>query len=201
MTVDPRHPLLVVVGGSTGVGTSTVVNSLVGRRVSATGVRRPTTRAPLLLHHPVDQAWFDGPLSVDRVADPAVPAGLALVDSPDIDSVDRHNRAAAAELAHTADVLLMVTSAGRYADAAPWELLRQAVARQTACAVLLNRVDADAADEVAAHLARLMTDEGLGDAPLVVITEQPGCDGLLSGRPVAPVAGLLSALAAREQAA
>ena len=51
-------PLLVVVGGSTGAGKSTLVNSLVGRRVSQPGVLRPTTRSPVLVLNPEDRAWF-----------------------------------------------------------------------------------------------------------------------------------------------
>jgi len=42
MTLDA--PLLAVVGGSTGAGKSTLVNSIVGRRVTQPGVLRPTTR-------------------------------------------------------------------------------------------------------------------------------------------------------------
>src|SRR5690606_30515843 len=45
-------PLLVVIGGSTGAGKSTLANSLVGEPVSPSGVLRPTTRTPVLLHHP-----------------------------------------------------------------------------------------------------------------------------------------------------
>ena len=56
MTVDA--PLLAVVGGSTGAGKSTLVNSLVGRRVTQPGVLRPTTRSPVLVHHPEDAQWF-----------------------------------------------------------------------------------------------------------------------------------------------
>ena len=48
-TIDA--PLLAVVGGSTGAGKSTLVNSLVGRQVTTPGVIRPTTRAPVLVHH------------------------------------------------------------------------------------------------------------------------------------------------------
>lgn len=52
--------MLVVVGGSTGAGKSTLVNSLVGRRVSEAGVLRPTTRTPVLVCHPDDHHWFAG---------------------------------------------------------------------------------------------------------------------------------------------
>ncbi|MEU5090977.1 dynamin family protein [Streptomyces sp. NPDC021356] len=57
---EPDAPLLAVVGGSTGAGKSTLVNSLVGRRVSEAGVLRPTTRTPVLVCHPEDHHWFSG---------------------------------------------------------------------------------------------------------------------------------------------
>ena len=53
-------PLLVVVGGSTGAGKSTLVNSLVGEDVSPAGVLRPTTRRPVVVCSPDDAVWFDG---------------------------------------------------------------------------------------------------------------------------------------------
>src|ERR687897_3384832 len=52
-------PALIVVGGSTGAGKSTLVNSLVGAEVSPAGVLRPTTRAPVLAFHPADAGWFE----------------------------------------------------------------------------------------------------------------------------------------------
>ena len=91
-------PLLAVVGGPTGAGKSTLVNSLVGARVSASGVLRPTTRSAVLAHHPADARWFDErnilpglERSTDSSSDPAslqlvrsehLPAGLALLDAP-----------------------------------------------------------------------------------------------------------------------
>src|SRR5688572_10264919 len=56
-------PLLAVVGGSTGAGKSTLVNTLVGAEVSKAGWLRPTTRGPVLACNPADEAWFAG----DRV--------------------------------------------------------------------------------------------------------------------------------------
>lgn len=71
----PEAPLLAVVGGSTGAGKSTLVNSLVGRRVSEAGVLRPTTRTPVLVCHPDDHEWFAGPRVIPRLEriDPRVP--------------------------------------------------------------------------------------------------------------------------------
>ncbi|MGP4004153.1 dynamin family protein [Streptomyces sp. 8N706] len=60
---SPDAPLLAVIGGSTGAGKSTLVNTLTGRQVSTAGVLRPTTRTPVLVCHPDDHHWFSG----DRV--------------------------------------------------------------------------------------------------------------------------------------
>ena len=56
--VNLEAPLLAVIGGSTGAGKSTLINSLVGRVVSETGVIRPTTRSPVLVYNPADEHWF-----------------------------------------------------------------------------------------------------------------------------------------------
>jgi energy-coupling factor transporter ATP-binding protein EcfA2 len=128
-------PLLTVVGGSTGAGKSTLVNSLVGSRVTEPGVLRPTTRSPVLVHNPADAEWFDeqrilpnlarttgagdGPGALQLVAVESIPEGLAILDAPDIDSVEQANRTLAAELLGAADLWLFVTSAARYADQVP----------------------------------------------------------------------------------
>ncbi|WP_331709577.1 dynamin family protein [Oerskovia enterophila] len=132
-------PLLVVVGGSTGAGKSTLVNSVLGEKVTTPGVLRPTTRSPVLVHHPLDGRWFstdrilpglarvtgavdhtDGASShraVRLVASEVLPQGLALLDAPDVDSVVVENRELAAQLLGAADLWLFVTTAARYADA------------------------------------------------------------------------------------
>jgi hypothetical protein len=204
-------PLLAVVGGSTGAGKSTLVNSLVGRRVSAPGVIRPTTRAPVLVHHTADAAWFDnarilpglarstgasgGHRSLQLVADDTVPRGLAILDAPDIDSVVAENRELAAQLLAAADLWLFVTSAARYADAVPWGFLRSAAERSAAVAVVLDRVPPRAIREVPAHLGHLMSERGLADAPLFAVPEtNVDADGLLPGAAVQPIRGWLAAL-------
>ncbi len=201
-------PLLVVVGGPTGVGKSTLVNSLVGRVVSPADVRRPTTRTPLLVHHPDDRAWFTEAhralpgAEVALVADEQVPPGLALLDAPDPAAMRTERPESASPPAvvsaawQGAELWLAVTSAARYADAVPWGVLRRVADRRTPVAVVLDRVAPDAVPEVTSHLAQLMQAQGLGDSPLLVVTEQPVRDGLLACEAVATVRAWLEALVA-----
>lgn len=205
-------PLLVVVGGSTGAGKSTLVNSLVGRRVTTPGLLRPTTRSPVLVHHPDDAAWFgqDRLLpdlrrvdhetndhdALQLVASDTVPAGLAILDAPDVDSVEERNRVLAAQLLAAADLWLFVTSAARYADQVPWEHLKAAARREAAVAIVLDRTAADAVQTVSTHLARMLASRGLKDSPLFIVHEGPiSEDGLLPADHVAEVRGWLSSLA------
>ncbi len=206
-------PLLVVVGGSTGAGKSTLVNSLVQARVSAAGVLRPTTRSPVLVCNPADSPWFrrgellpgltrtnqpsDDPRSLHLVTAPALAPGLAFLDAPDIDSVVDANRALANQLLAAADLWLFVTTAARYADAVPWELLHGARARGAVIALVLDRVPAEATDEVAAHLAEMLAEQDLGAAPLFVLPETwVDGQGLLPDRVTAPLADWFARLAA-----
>ncbi|UMG91688.1 dynamin family protein [Nocardioides sp. TF02-7] len=183
-------PLLTVVGGSTGAGKSTLVNSLVGHRVTAPGVLRPTTRSPVLAHHPKDGRWFgqdrllpdlrrvdhptDDPHCIQLVPTTAVPQGLAILDAPDVDSVEERNRVLAGQLLAAADLWLFVTSAARYSDQVPWEYLKQAAERSTAVAIVLDRTPPDAVATVSAHLARMLASRGLKDSPLFGVAEGPG---------------------------
>jgi energy-coupling factor transporter ATP-binding protein EcfA2 len=209
-------PALIVVGGSTGAGKSTLLNSLVGSVVSPAGVLRPTTRAPVLAFHPDDLKWFEGarvlpglprasggeaqPGTLQLAPTESLPQGLALLDSPDIDSVLAENRALAGQLLAAADGWLFVTTAARYADAVPWEFLRAARDRGTALSLVLNRVPEDAGREVPAHLRRMLQDEGLPEADVLVVPETPLTESLLPPPALAPVRAWLDDLAADAQA-
>jgi hypothetical protein len=91
---------------------------------------------------------------------------------------------------------LFVTTAARYADAVPWELLRTARERSTALAIVLDRVPEEALSEVTAHLRQLLDREGLADAPLLVVPEARLDGGRLPDTAVAPVRSWVGALAA-----
>ena len=208
-------PLLAVVGGSTGAGKSTLVNSVVGSTVSRSGVLRPTTTSPVLVHHPDDRHWFEDARilpdlarvtggtvddaqhgTVRLVESTALPAGMALLDAPDIDSVVSANRAVATQLLSAADLWLFVTTAARYADAVPWDLLRTAADRGTAVAIVLDRIPGEAVDEIRPHLAAMLREQGLPTAPIFTVPETTlDADGRLPEEAVARLRAWLQALA------
>ncbi|OAE03609.1 ABC transporter [Arthrobacter sp. OY3WO11] len=222
-------PLLAVVGGSTGAGKSTLVNGIVGHPVTRAGAIRPTTRQPILLHHPSEADWFEGqrvlpslsrirgfvtnsPVPANRagavpdaaamsslvlVADPGVPAGIAVLDAPDVDSISDDNRKLAAQLLAAADLWVFVTTANRYADAVPWKLLLNAASRDIMVGVVLDRVPPGAEEEVSEDLRSLLDREGLGAAQLFVIPETTlDPMGMLPAGAVQPLRAWLSDLAA-----
>lgn len=207
-------PLLVVVGGSTGAGKSTLVNSVLREPLTTPGVLRPTTRSPVLVHHPSDAPWFDADrvlptltrvgASSGHVDDagralrlapfPGMPSGIALLDAPDVDSIETANRDLAAQLLAAADLWLFVTTAARYADAVPWEVLRGAVGRQAQVALVLDRLD-PGSEEVVADFRRLVRENGLEQAPLFLVPEaELDEQGLLPAQAVAELSAWLTEL-------
>ena len=225
-------PLLVVIGGSTGAGKSTLVNALVGEPVSRSGAIRPTTRRPVLLHHPDDEPWFTGPRILPGLArvhggigapdaeapgpqdttgdvDPAtslelhgeerIPQGLALLDAPDIDSVATGNRELARQLLRAADLWLFVTTANRYADAVPWEVLRTAAERDVTVDVVMNRIPdrAGVAEELSTDLTAMLERQGVEVEHLFLVPEtEIDAEGMLPSGVIGELAAHFTALAA-----
>ncbi|MDL4777508.1 AAA family ATPase [Actinomadura xylanilytica] len=183
-------PMLVVLGGSTGAGKSTLVNTLVGARVSATGVLRPTTSSPILVCHPDHADWFlKGPMlpGMGRVRGPApdaiagdqlviiaseaLPPGLALLDSPDFDSVFEDHYEFATKLMAAADLWLCVTTAARYADAQVWQMLQRAKENGATIGVVLSRVPQGAGGEVVEHFGEMLGENEVGDTRRFTVPE------------------------------
>ncbi|WP_018658509.1 hypothetical protein [Actinomadura flavalba] len=207
-------PLLVVLGGSTGAGKSTLVNTLVGTRVSATGVLRPTTSSPILVCHPDHADWFlEGPLlpGMGRVRGPApdaiagdqlviiasdaVPRGLALLDSPDFDSVFEDHYEFATKLMAVADLWLCVTTAARYADAQVWQMLRRASENGATIGVVLSRVPQGAGAEVVGHFGDMLDEHGVGDTRRFTVPETRIEDSRLPEEAVEEIRGWLVGVA------
>ncbi|HEX2417062.1 MAG TPA: ABC transporter, partial [Micromonosporaceae bacterium] len=153
------------------------------------------TDAHLLPDLPREGTVAEGPL-LRVLATSDVPSGIALLDAPDIDSVVDANRRLAGQLLGAADLWLFLTTAARYADAVPWDVLRDAKERGAAVALVLDRIPDEGRDIVVDHLRQMLVDQGFGDAPMFLIREQRLDDqGLLPRSAVAPVREWLAGLA------
>jgi energy-coupling factor transporter ATP-binding protein EcfA2 len=214
---ESAAPLLVALVGSTGAGKSTLVNSIVGTRVSQTGVRRPTTNSPVLACHPDDIHWFaenmflptlprvrqeglarpgrDGLLVL--AASEGMTKGIALLDTPDIDSVVRAHYDFAYQFLDASDLWLFMTSATRYADAPVWELLQHARERGAALGVVLSRVPPSHRAELVAHFGAMLDANGIQTENRFVIPETGLVDGYLPDDIFQPVRDWLEDTAKR----
>ncbi len=123
--------------------------------------------------HPSDRdVLLEGTLGgvrVDQlrlVEDDSITPGVALVDAPDIDSIEHANRELADRLVEAADLCLFVTTATRYADQVPWSVLERVRERGLPLTLVLNRMPPDEADrrEVLRDVERLLAEAGLADA-------------------------------------
>ncbi len=161
-------PLIVALIGSTGAGKSTILNSIAGRPLSRVGVIRPTTRDPVVwtaASNAPSVEWIGRVVADEH----PLAASMALVDTPDLDSDLPEHRLRALAIADVSDGLVMVTTAGRYGDARPWEALNGITPRPLA--VVINRVPARSSG-VKNFLASQLREMSYADAPILTISEQ-----------------------------
>ncbi|MGW2088978.1 GTPase [Streptomyces sp. NPDC001880] len=172
--LSSRHTV-VAIAGATGSGKSTLFNTLAGAQISDTGLRRPTTAAPLAC------SWTDGAAGLlDRLAIPGrlrrrpqqggadadeALQGLVLVDLPDHDSAATEHREQVDRVLALVDAVIWVVDPEKYADAALHErYLRPLAGHAEVTFVVLNQIDrlpGDAADLVLDDLRRLLDEDGM----------------------------------------
>src|SRR5262245_980328 len=211
-------PILIAMVGSTGAGKSTLLNSIVGSQVSATGIRRPTTNSPVLACHPDDVGWFaenvflptlprvrqqglvmpgrDGLLVL--ATSPGMPQGIALLDTPDIDSVVAAHRQFARQFLDASDLWLFVITARRYADAVVWDLLKDARDRGASLGIVLSRVPPASVQQLTEHFGAMLDANGLTDMPRFVGPETTVTDAQLPSEVSAPVRSWLEETSKRD---
>ncbi|MEV8569781.1 GTPase [Streptomyces sp. NPDC051322] len=165
---------VVAIAGATGSGKSTLFNALAGVAISETGLRRPTTSAPLAC------SWTDGAAGLlDRLSIPgrlrrrpwmsAGPGealhGLVLIDLPDHDSAVTAHRDQVDRVMELVDAVIWVVDPEKYADAALHDrYLKPLAGHAEVTFVVLNQVDrlpGDATDQVLDDLRRLLDDDGM----------------------------------------
>lgn len=165
---------VVAIAGATGSGKSQLFNALAGVAISETGVRRPTTAAPIAC------SWSDGAATlIDRLGIPgrlrrrplqspeseAQLRGLVLVDLPDHDSAAVQHREQVDRVLALVDAVIWVVDPEKYADAVLHErYLRPMAGHAEVLFVVLNQVDRlppEAADQVLDDLRRLLDEDGI----------------------------------------
>ncbi len=174
----PEEPALIAVAGGDGVGKSHVVNRILGDQVVDEDVIRPTTTVPTLISAEGGSGAVSGPLlrkmqasapTLDtRITDAPVAETIGLVDLPaTVDEVTN------TRVLGLADLVLLVVTPARYADASTWALLDQLLKRSIPVWVVLNRFGARDG-EVESDLERRLREAGVA-IPLYVVDE--GHDG------------------------
>ncbi|MFC0675874.1 GTPase family protein, partial [Brachybacterium hainanense] len=186
-TLSAEHTV-VGVFGATGSGKSSLVNALVGQQITRAAVRRPTTAAPVAAIVGEDGAeelldWLEvGDRHVlvgeSSLAGEAEGGGIILLDLPDLDSVERGNRAVAERMTGLVDVIVWVTDPQKYADAV---LHRDFVApfagHEAVTLAVLNQVDLIRPGEragVLASFAAILRRDGLADVEVLGVSAQTG---------------------------
>ncbi|MEU5403311.1 GTPase [Streptomyces sp. NPDC005963] len=169
--LSSRHTV-VAIAGATGSGKSTLFNALAQVPLSETGLRRPTTAAPIAC------SWSEGAAGLlDRLAIPSrlrrrplaggadELSGLVLVDLPDHDSALVRHRDQVDRVLALVDAVIWVVDPEKYADAALHErYLRPLAGHAEVTFVVLNQIDrlpGDAADQILDDLRRLLDDDGM----------------------------------------
>ncbi|MGW0872712.1 YfjP family GTPase [Streptomyces sp. NPDC002740] len=165
---------VVAIAGATGSGKSQLFNALAGVNISETGVRRPTTSAPIAC------SWSDGASTlIDRLGIPgrlrrrpvqsqdaeAQLRGLILIDLPDHDSAAVQHRAQVDRVLALVDAVIWVVDPEKYADAILHErYLRPMAGHAEIMFIVLNQVDrlpGEAAELVLDDLRRLLDEDGI----------------------------------------
>jgi hypothetical protein len=120
-------------------------------------------------------------------ANEGMPKGVALLDTPDIDSVVAEHREFAHQFLDASDLWLFMTSSSRYADAAVWDLLQHARDRGAALGIVLSRVNEASAAELVDHFAAMLEANGLSRNQRFLILETVLTEGKLPPEASGPI--------------
>ena len=174
----PGDLYVLGLAGGTGVGKSSLLNAIAGADISPAGARRPTTRSPVALlprGYEAEAAplieWLGGAEVQTWAGDGSA---VAIVDLPDLDSIEPAHAARVDAVLPKIDAVLWVTDPEKYDDAVLHDryLLRwmQRLARQ---ALVVNKADRLASGDmrrVCDDLSQRLRQEALPAVPVLAVS-------------------------------
>lgn len=182
----PGDLYVLALAGGTGVGKSSLLNALAGSVVSVAGTQRPTTTGAVAWvpagHE--DEAgplldWLGGADTVVReapVTEPGPLAAVAVLDLPDLDSIEPGHAARVDGVLPRVDAVAWVSDPEKYADAVLHDrYLRRWTPRLGRQAFVLNKTDRVSptdADVLRADIRGRLAALADGDMPILLTSAQ-----------------------------
>ncbi|MEA3501988.1 MAG: GTPase [Actinomycetota bacterium] len=184
--------IVVAIAGGTGSGKSSLLNALAGRAIASTSALRPHTDEPLAWIPAGDAAIsaMMAALGIDTIVEHEERLGLAVVDLPDLDSIDHDHRSLVESTLPFVDAVIWVFDPVKYHDPSiHGEFLAALTEYEPVFIFALNkidRLDEAEAEAVEAHLGGILKMDGFRDPEVLTIAAAPsdgepiGIDALMA---------------------
>lgn len=171
--------ILVAIAGGTGSGKSSLLNAIAGSEIAATSALRPHTDAALawIPHDDHAIAAMVADLGITHIVEQEDDSPLAIIDLPDLDSVDGQHRTLVESVLPHVDAVLWVFDPIKYHDPSIHaDFLTHMTAYESVFTFVLNKVDRldeAEAEAVATHLGGILEMDGLSDPQIVTVAANP----------------------------
>ena len=171
--------IVLAIAGGTGSGKSSLLNAIAGLPIASTSALRPHTNTPLAWI-PADEpaiAKLVSDLDIDDVVVHDDGPALAIIDLPDLDSVDDDHRTLVEAVLPLVDAVMWVFDPVKYHDPSIHaDFLTHLVTYEPVFTFVLNKIDRlDEAEveAVSTHLGVILSMDGFLDATVIPVAAAP----------------------------